>query len=72
MQEETRNAARALVQAVKMMRRGETETAGRRLARAAAEIMAQPPLPSRNSCGVIPVCLRKKRAKCDGSAKPRS
>src|SRR5262249_14083732 len=25
------------------------------------------PRPARNSCGVMPVCLRKKRAKCEGS-----
>src|SRR5690606_40312027 len=28
--------------------------------------------PIRNSCGVMPVCLRKKRAKWDGSVNPRS
>lgn len=33
---------------------------------------AQPPLPSRNTCGVTPVCLRKKRVKCEGSEKARS
>ena len=32
----------------------------------------QPPRPSRNACGVIPVCLRKNRVKCDGSEKARS
>ena len=31
-----------------------------------------PPLAARNSCGVVPVCLRKKRAKWDGSEKARS
>jgi hypothetical protein len=31
-----------------------------------------PPRDARNSCGVLPVCLRKKRAKCDGSEKARS
>src|SRR6476646_4876880 len=32
----------------------------------------QPPRPSRNACGVVPVCLRKKRVKCEGSEKARS
>ena len=31
-----------------------------------------PPPCSRKVCGVVPVCLRKKRAKCEGSAKVRS
>src|SRR5262249_4619911 len=30
------------------------------------------PRAARNSCGVVPVCLRKKRAKWDGSEKARS
>src|SRR6185437_14399499 len=35
--------------------------------------MRYPPPPcSRKACGVVPVCLRKKRAKCDGSEKVRS
>ena len=34
--------------------------------------IAQPPRPSRNACGVIPVCLRKNRVKCEGSEKARS
>ena len=29
-------------------------------------------LVSRKACGATPVCLRKKRAKCDGSANARS
>src|SRR5262249_55788009 len=32
----------------------------------------QPPRPSRNACGVMPVCLRKNRVKCEGSEKARS
>jgi len=31
-----------------------------------------PPRAARNSCGVVPVCLRKKRAKCEGSENARS
>ena len=33
---------------------------------------AYPPPCSRKACGVMPVCLRKKRAKCEGSEKLRS
>ena len=31
-----------------------------------------PPRVARNSCGVVPVCLRKNRAKWEGSEKARS
>jgi MFS transporter, DHA2 family, methylenomycin A resistance protein len=34
--------------------------------------IGQPPRPSRNACGVVPVCLRKNRVKCEGSEKARS
>ncbi len=37
-----------------------------------AASLSYPLLPARNSCGVIPVCPRKKRAKCEGSEKDRS
>src|SRR5215470_7294324 len=33
---------------------------------------AYPPRAARNSCGVVPVCLRKKRAKWEGSEKESS
>ena len=50
------------------------------LARAAAEVTLRsqtqlelhPPRAARNSCGAVPVCLRKKRAKWEGPEKARS
>jgi 3-oxoadipate enol-lactonase len=37
-----------------------------------ASLISVYPRAARNSCGVVPVCLRKKRAKWDGSEKARS